>query len=63
MGIFDLPTYVWPFILAVVAAVAGRVLVGRVRDDPGSFPGWILYAVAIGCVVIGVATWWLSHKT
>ena len=62
MGIFDLPTYVWPFILAVVAAVAGRVLVGRVRDDPGSFPGWILYAVAIGCVIIGVATWWLSHK-
>ena len=62
MGIFDLPTFVWPFILAVIAAVTGKVVSGRVRDDPGSFPGWILYAVAIGCVIIGIATWWLSHK-
>lgn len=59
---FDVPTYVWPFVLAVVAAVAGKLLTGRVRDDPGSLPGWILYAVAIGCVVIGIATWWLSHR-
>jgi hypothetical protein len=59
---FDLPTYAYPFILAVIAAVAGKVLVGRVRDDPGSFPGWILYAVAAGCVVIGIAAIWLEHK-
>jgi len=59
---FDLPTYAYPFILAVVAAVAARVLAGRVKDDPGSLPGWILYAVAVGCVVIGFATWWLSHE-
>jgi hypothetical protein len=58
----DLPTYVYPFILAVIAAVAGRVLAGRVRDDAASLPGWILYAVAIGCVVIGFATMWLSHN-
>jgi hypothetical protein len=57
---FDLPTAFWPFLLAVIAAVTGRVLTGRVRDDPGSFPGWILYAVAIGCVVIGFATMWLN---
>jgi hypothetical protein len=57
----DLPTYVYPFILAVIAAVAARVLAGRVKDDPGSLPGWILYAVAVGCVVIGIATWWLSN--
>ena len=62
MAILDLPTYVWPFILAVIAAFSGRVLVGRVRDDPGSFPGWILYAVAVGCVIIGLATWWLSNN-
>lgn len=62
MQILDLPSYVWPFILAVVAAVAGKLLTGRVRDDPGSFPGWILYAVAIGCVIIGIATWWLSQQ-
>jgi len=59
---FDLPTYVYPFILAVIAAVSGRLLVGRrVKDDAGSLPGWILYAVAIGCVVIGIATMWLSN--
>ena len=58
----DLPTYVYPFILAVIAAVAGMVLVGRPGNNPGSFPGWILYAVALGCVVIGVATWWLSNQ-
>jgi hypothetical protein len=56
-----LPTYAWPFILAIVAALAGRLLAGRVGDDPGSFPGWILYAVAAGCVVIGLATMWLSR--
>jgi hypothetical protein len=59
---FDLPTYAWPFIFAVIAAVAGRLLVGRVGDDPGSFPGWILYAVALGCVVIGFALMWMSHN-
>lgn len=59
---FDLPTYAWPFILAVIAAIAARVLVGRVGDDAGSFPGWILYAVALGCVVIGFATMWLSGQ-
>ena len=55
-----LPTYAWPFILAVIAGVAGKLLTGGVKDDPGSFPGWILYAVAIGCVVIGLATMWLQ---
>lgn len=60
---FDLPTYVYPFILAVIAAVSGRLLVGRrVKDDAGSLPGWILYAVAIGCVIIGIATMWLSNR-
>ena len=58
---FD-PSYVIPFLLAIVAAGAGRYLVGRpVRDDAGSFPGWILYAVAIGCVIIGIAAIWLSR--
>ncbi|MGV3494765.1 MAG: hypothetical protein ACO1OY_12920 [Ramlibacter sp.] len=59
---FDLPPYVFAFFFAIVAAVAARVLVGRVRDDPGSFPGWILYAVAIGCVVIGVLLMWLETQ-
>ena len=42
-------------------AGAARLLVGRVRDDAGSFPGWILYAVALGCVVIGIAAIYLSR--
>lgn len=57
----NVPTYVWPFVFAVIAAVAGKLMVGRVRDDAASFPGWILYAVAIGCVIIGFATMWLSE--
>ena len=59
---FDLPSYVWAFIFATIAALSGRLLVGRVRDDPGSFPGWILYAVAIGCVIIGFALMWLNSQ-
>lgn len=58
----DLPTYAWPFIFAVIAALAGKLMTGRVKDDAGSFPGWILYAVAIGCLVIGFATMWLDHN-
>ncbi len=59
----SIPTYVWPFVLAVIAALAGKTLSGgHVEDDAASLPGWILYAVAIGCVIIGLATWWLSHK-
>ena len=57
-----LPTYAWPFIFAVIAALAARLLVGRVRDDPGSFPGWILYAVAIACAVIGLVALWLDYR-
>ncbi len=52
---FGLPTYAWPFLFATAAALAGWLLAGRVGDDPGSMPGWILYAVALGCVVIGIA--------
>lgn len=58
----DFPTYVYPFLFAIIAAVAGKLMVGRVRDDAGSFPGWILYAVAIGCVVIGFALMWLNRN-
>ncbi|AEG91762.1 hypothetical protein [Ramlibacter tataouinensis] len=58
----DIPTYVYPFIIAVIAAIAGRLLGGPVRDDASSLPGWILYAVALGCVIIGFATMWLSSQ-
>jgi hypothetical protein len=58
----QVPTYVYLFALAAGAAIAARLMGGRARDDPGSFPGWILYAVAIGCVVIALATIWLEHN-
>jgi hypothetical protein len=56
---FDLPPYVFAFIFAAIAALAARFLVGPVRDDAGSFPGWILYAVAVGFVVAGLADLWI----
>jgi hypothetical protein len=58
----SVPTYIYPFVFAAIAALAGLLLVGRVRDDAGSFPGWILYAIALGCVVIGFAALWLDHR-
>lgn len=58
---FDLPMYVYTFILAVLFAGAGMWLGGRPRDDAGSFPAWILYAVAVGWLIIGLATMWMSR--
>lgn len=59
---FELPAYAYLFIFAALAAIAGKVFSGRVRDDPGSFPALILYAVAVGCVVVGFATIWLNRQ-
>ena len=56
----ELPTYAYPFLFAVVAFLGARFLVGRVRDDSASLPGLILYAVAIACVLIGLATVWMD---
>jgi fluoride ion exporter CrcB/FEX len=59
----SLPTYAYPFIFAVLAAAGGWYLSeGRPRDDSASLPAWILFAVALGCVVIGFATMWLSQR-
>ena len=61
-GMSSVPTYIYPFVFAVVAALAGLLLGGRVRDDAGSFPRLILYAIAVACVVIGFAALWLGHQ-
>ena len=58
-----IPTAAWPFFFAVLAVLAARLLVGRVRDDAPSLPGWILYAVAIACVIIGFALMWLDRAS
>lgn len=54
-----IPPAAWPFLFAVLALVAARVLVGQVKDD--ALPGGILYAVAVGCVLIGLAVLWLDR--
>ncbi|GAB3764688.1 hypothetical protein GCM10028796_20210 [Ramlibacter monticola] len=56
----ELPTYFYPFLFAFIAFLGARFLVGRVGDDSASLPGWILYAVAIACVLIGFATAWMD---
>jgi biotin transporter BioY len=57
----NLPTQVVPFLLAVVAAVCAALLHRSREDQPAGFASVILYAVAAGCVIIGIATWWLQH--
>lgn len=58
-----LPTYAWLFLFAIVAAAAGRILGGRPSEEPESLPRFILYAVAAGCVVIGLAMFWLARAS
>lgn len=58
---FDLPTAVWPFFFAVVAAVAGFMIHRRPKDDPGGFPERILYALAVACVILGFVAIWLDR--
>lgn len=58
----ELPTYVYPFVLALVAFVAGRLVLARARDDAGSLPGWVLYALTIACVVAGLVSVWLDTR-
>ena len=54
------PADIVPFVAAVVAVLAA-MLFGRHRDDarPFSLVAAILYAVALGCVIIGVLLWTL----
>jgi hypothetical protein len=52
------PAEIAPFVLALVAAFAG-MLFARRRDDqrPFSLVAAVLYAVALGCFVLGVIAW------
>ena len=52
------PADIVPFIAAIVAAFAA-MLFGRHRNDsrPYSLVSAILWAIALGCVILGVVSW------
>ena len=50
-----LPTSMVPFLFAVLAAVAGFVFSNWRTGEAWSLASKVLYAVAVGCAVIGVA--------
>jgi tellurite resistance protein TehA-like permease len=52
------PADIVPFVAAVVAALAA-MLFARNRDEtrPYSLVAAILYAIALGCVLLGVISW------
>jgi tellurite resistance protein TehA-like permease len=52
------PADIVPFVAAIVAALAA-MLFARKSDDarPFSLVAAVLYAIALGCVIIGVLLW------
>jgi tellurite resistance protein TehA-like permease len=52
------PADVVPFVAAIVAALSA-MLFARHREDarPYSLVAAILYAIALGCVLLGVISW------
>jgi hypothetical protein len=58
-----MPTYLYPFLFAVAAVVAATLLKrSDGRGEADRLASKILYVVALGCVVVGFATWWLSNN-
>lgn len=52
------PSDFMPFVLAIVAAFAAMMFGRRRRDArPFSLVSAVLYAVAIGCVILGLISW------
>jgi hypothetical protein len=52
------PVDVIPFVLALVAAFAGMMFARRRNDPrPYSLVAAILYAIALGCFLLGVIAW------
>jgi hypothetical protein len=52
------PADIVPFLAAIVAALAAMLFARRSDDArPFSLVAAILYAIALGCVIIGVLLW------
>lgn len=57
----SIPTYVYPFVIALIAFFAGRALGGSPREEPESLPRVLLWAIAGACVVLGFYLLWLAQ--
>lgn len=58
----NIPTFIYPFIVALVALLAGRVLGGSPKEEPESLPRVMLWAIAAACAVLGVYLLWLERN-
>jgi hypothetical protein len=58
----DLSTYAYPFVLSIIALVAGWLLLGRVTDGSGSFPR-TLFGVGIAGAMIGFVLLWVASRS
>ncbi|MBC5767235.1 hypothetical protein [Ramlibacter albus] len=57
----SIPTSLFPILFAVLAAAAGLFFSRRPQDVPNALVSKILYAIAVGCLVIGLWTLMSSH--
>jgi len=58
-----LPTAVYPFLFAVIAAIAASVFGRQSTSKPFALVSAVLYALAVACVIIGVITIFLDRAT
>jgi hypothetical protein len=56
-----IPTEFFPFIFAILAAIGGLVFSRRGQGEAMHFASRILYAVAVGCLIIGVWVFFSSR--
>jgi hypothetical protein len=58
----DLATYAYPFMLSIVALLAGWLLIGRqIRAEAGATPK-LLFALGIAAAVVGFFLVWLAAR-
>jgi lipopolysaccharide biosynthesis regulator YciM len=56
-----LPTFIYPFIFAVIAAATGWFMASRSGESQNTVASRVLYAVAAGCVFLGLVFLWLDR--
>ena len=53
-----IPTTLFPFLFAVLAGAGGMFFAHRPQDVPNALVANILYAIAVGCLVLGAWMFW-----